>query len=85
MQPAAATPLAALLSTAEPTAAAAGKGAEQPAQRNSAGILLNQAFFAKLYIDEDSVQMDLAEPFKTLLGPRRHGRRRAISVTWHSR
>jgi site-specific DNA recombinase len=31
--------------------------------------LLNQAFFEKLYVDEDGVRVNLAEPFKTLLGP----------------
>jgi site-specific DNA recombinase len=31
--------------------------------------MFNQAFFVKLYIDEDGVRAELAEPFKTLLDP----------------
>jgi site-specific DNA recombinase len=31
--------------------------------------LLNQAFFERLYIDEDGIRAALAEPFTTLLGP----------------
>jgi site-specific DNA recombinase len=35
--------------------------------------LLNQALFKKLFIDEDAVRVELAEPFRTLLGPEVRG------------
>jgi site-specific DNA recombinase len=35
----------------------------QPQERR----MYNQAFFTKIYVDEDQVDVELAEPFKTLL------------------
>ncbi|MFT4124180.1 MAG: hypothetical protein QM635_10140 [Microbacteriaceae bacterium] len=40
--------------------------------------MCNQAFFDKIYVDEDAIRPSLAEPFKTLLDPEVH----ANALTW---
>ncbi len=40
--------------------------------------MCNQAFFEKIYVDEDSIRPALAEPFETLLDPAVH----ANALTW---
>ena len=40
--------------------------------------MCNQAFFEKIYVDEDSIRPSLAEPFETLLDPEVH----ANALTW---